>query len=258
MNHPDEPADGGTTYYLSIPDAAGANHDTALFIPAKFNTNPRMQLLLYFHGHTEGRNDLWSFMHRPVTPLPLRQIVGGDGRFAFAMPWIGTLSQSFNHITGSALAFDTYVASILQEVWARTRPIGPPAPGSEEVASPPHPQIVLGAHSGGGNALSTCVDSGVLPATSMRSVTDVWAFDCFYDFNQPAYQGPIANLWISWVNTYKSKSLTMYYTGTSTTPAQNSRRIDDATGPNATALPSEVSHDETPKRYLPDLLATIV
>jgi hypothetical protein len=241
MNYSPEAADGGTTYYLQIPDAGGVSHDTALFVPGKFMNSPALRLILYFHGWTDGRPDLRSCMHRPVTPMPLRQIIADDGRFAFAMPWLGPKSGGYAHVTGSSAAFDAYLDAVVQAINSST---GSPA----NAAVSPGFQLVLGAHSGGGDALSASI---ILPSRYIGSVTNVWAFDCFYTDK--------TSDWISWANTNPRKSLDIYYTdtGQAVNTAPKSKKIDAATGGNVSAALSKVSHDATPKTYMPDLLAAI-
>ena len=241
MDHRAENADGGTTHYLEIPDLRGGKHDTVLFIPSKFRNDPRLRLILYFHGFTDGKPDLRSYMHRLPSPLPLRKIIGGDGRFAFAMPWLGTQCASLGHITGSAIAFDAYLTAL-------TAALAGLATGLPNFLATPGLQLILAAHSGGGDALSKAV---MLSSSAFNNVvTNVWAFDCFYPYTS-------APPWVAWANTNKRKTLSIYYTAMPKGTATISTAIDRGTGFNATAHPSAVAHDNIPARYTPELLTAI-
>ena len=241
MDYSNENADGGTTFYLQIPDAGGSNHDTAVIIPAKFQIDPAVRVILYFHGWTDGKPDLRSYLHRTPTPLPLRKIVTDDGRFALCMPWLGPHSGGYSHITGSAAAFDRYLNAVVQAINAHTG-------SSANSAMSPGFELVLCAHSGGGDAMSASI---VLPSAFIGSVAAVWAFDCFYSDR--------SSDWITWANAHTNKSMSIFYTdtGAAVNTAPKSKKIDAATGANVTAEASAVVHDQIPKHYMPLLLAQI-
>lgn len=241
MDHTSEAADGGMTYYLELPGADGANHDTALFVPDKYHHDPATRLIVYYHGWTRGNPDLRSYLHW-TTPLPIRKILADDGRFAFAMPWLGVKSLERDHITGSTAAFDAWLNAVI----AAINPRGTASAGS---GATPKVQLILAAHSGGGDALDATI---ILASAFVKAVQDVWAFDCFYTDR--------SERWIHWANADKDNHhLTIFYIDTgnprsNTAPA--SREIGRRTGKNAPT--HELGdHENMPKNLLPGLLKTI-
>ena len=241
MDHTSELADGGTTYYLEVPDTGGTNHDTALFIPDKYQYDTATRLILYYHGWTRGNPDVRSYLHW-TTPLPMRKILASDGRFALAMPWLGVKAQEFGHITGSAKAFDGYLNAVISAIRSH-------ATGSGGSGAPPAVQLILVAHSGGGDPLDATI---ILASPFVKAVQDVWGFDCFYTDR--------SERWIHWANADKDNHhLTINYIDTGTeknNTAPTSRKIGGSTGKNAPT--HEVGdHENMPKNLLPGLLKTI-
>lgn len=241
MNHATEIADGGKTYYLSIPGMNGQPHDTALFIPDKYHEETTIRLILYFHGHQTSYPDVRSFLHRPNT-RPLRKAAGTDGRYALVMPWLGQNSNA-SHIVGDPGAFGWYMGTVISNLWG----LGAPP----MVTFLPNLEIVLAAHSGGGVAMTAAIGldgSGYPPL-----MNTAWGLDCFYSPGDitTAYSG-ISDPWIAWAGNDSSRSMELYYTGG--TPSLNSKAIVAAGFPNVHGHHSAVGHDETPKKYFPELL----
>ena len=241
MNYTTEIADGGTTYYSGIAALNGQPHDSATFIPSTYHQDPAIRLILYFHGHQTSYPDLRSFLHRPNT-RPLRKAVGADGRYALVMPWLGQNSDA-SHIVGTAAAFALYMGSVLASLWSQA-----PPPLFTFV---PNLEIVLASHSGGGVAMTAAIGldgSGYPPV-----MNTAWGLDCFYSPGDitTAYSG-ISDPWIAWAGNDPSRSMELYYTGG--TPSLNSKAIVAAGLPNVHGRQSAVGHDETPKKYFPELL----
>ncbi len=242
MDHTAEQADGGWTYYLEIPDAKGDNHDTALFIPDKYHYDPVTRLILYYHGWTRGNPDVRTFLHW-TTPLPLRKILADDGRFAFAMPWLGVKAGAYSHITGSVASFDAYLTAVIAAIKAHSTA----ATASTGTAN--SMQFILAAHSGGGDPLDATI---ILASSFVKAVQDVWALDCFYTDR--------SGRWIRWGNADKvNHRLTIYYIDngsekSNTAPA--SRAIGRSTGKNVPTHGSS-DHENMPKNLFPILLKTV-
>jgi len=243
MDYSREIADGGSTYYISVPGADGQVHDTAVFIPNSFHQDPTISLILYFHGHHTAYADLRSYINRANT-RPLRAAAGTDGRFALIMPWLGKNSDA-SHIVAGAASFDSYLDAVVAEITTRTAGPSAMSPGF---------RLVVSAHSGGGVAMTTTISMGGSRYTGR--IISAWALDCFYSPGIiTTASADVSTPWINWARSNPRASMYLYYTGG--TPALNSNTIMAAGLANVHGEQSRVGHDETPKEYFPTLLGNV-
>jgi len=233
MDYSSEIADGGTTYYASVAAIDSSSHDTAVFVPDQFHTNPAISVILYLHGHNISHYpDLRTFIHGPYT-RPLRKAVGKDGRFALAIPWLQNKSNA-NYIVASTQAFDAYFGAVLGLV---RRP-----PGSAGTTTANSVTLVLSAHSGGGSPMSGAI---MLSSAFIDRVVAAWGFDSMY--------GRHADDWTAWAKANPKSAVYVYYTDETERDSQKLAELGKSLK-NVHVRRSSVGHMEVPPHYFPLLL----
>jgi hypothetical protein len=238
MRYEPQIAEGGTTHYIRTYGLRGERdaHDTAVFIPDRFHTSPRVDLILYFHGNT-SLPDVRAYVDRRQM-REVRRAVAADGRFALAVPFLGGKPDQGggNYIVGNGAALDTYLDQVIRFV-ADNGPGSTICPVRLNLNA-----LVLAGHSGGGKALGQAAMAGA--SSHLSRLLQVWAFDTFYYGDGAA--------WAAWALGHPAVQLHAFWT-TGRTAVQGAVIAAVGAG-NVSASAVTVAHDEIPNTMFPALL----
>ena len=177
---------------------------TGIFIPAGYRPVPRVDLVLYLHGHKEKFPSVSINGHWNRTRFPhyaLREATNeGRKNVILAAPTLGARSQA-GWLT-EAGGLDRYVDRIL----ASLRAYGP---YSGTNMTPVLGSLILACHSGGGYPMRRLALSGQRSAALIR---ECWGFDCLYTKGN-RYVEPDDVAWAKWARARPDARLFIHYLG---------------------------------------------
>ena len=206
---------------------------TGIFIPAGYRPVPRVDLVLYLHGHKAGfpSVSIDGYWNRTRFPhFALREATNeGRKNVILVAPTLGPRSQS-GWLT-EAGGLDRYVDQIL----AALRAYGP---YSGAPVTPVLGSLILACHSGGGYPMRRLALSGQRSAALIR---ECWGFDCLYNTGDDV-------VWAKWARARPDARLFIHYLG-STKPFSTAlrRQVQLQNLSNVSVVPSTArSHNYVP------------
>ncbi len=198
---------------------------TGIFIPENYRPQQRVDLILYLPGHKNSRN---LTIDRYWRILPLRafreKLNESRKNVILVTPTLGLHSQAGWLDQSGGL--DHYMGLIM----AALGRYGPYQGRTPEVGN-----IILAAHSGGGDAMRKIIASNQRYSPNIR---ECWGFDCFYSDADPVVSA-------RWARSRPDSRLYIYYHGTE----KRSTRLRDEGIQNVFVTKADVGHDPIPIRY---------
>jgi hypothetical protein len=188
------------TLYTSIPlgGERPARPMTGIFIPAGYRPVPRVDLILYLHGHKAGFPNVSINGHWSRTKFPhfaLREATNESRKNVILVaPTLGPRSES-GWLTGAG-GLDKYVDLVLGALRAH-------GPYSGASVTPVLGSLVLACHSGGGLPMRRLALSGQRSAALIR---ECWGFDCLYNTGDDV-------AWAKWARARPDARLFVHYLG---------------------------------------------
>ncbi len=224
-----------TTLYTAITlgGERPARPMTGIFIPAGYRPVPRVDLVLYLHGHKGSfpNVSIDGYWNRTRFPhFALREATNESRKnVILAAPTLGPRSQA-GWLT-EAGGLDRYVDQVLAALRAH-------GPYSGASVTPVLGSLVLACHSGGGYPMRRLALSGQRSAASIR---ECWGFDCLYNTGDDV-------AWIKWARARPDARLFIHYLG-STKPLSTAlrRQVQLQNLPNVSVAASTArSHNGVP------------
>ncbi|MDQ3654920.1 MAG: peptidoglycan-binding protein [Chloroflexota bacterium] len=190
-----------TTLYtgITLGGERPARAMTGIFVPAGYRPVPRVDLVLYLHGHKskfpnvsiDGYWNRAKFQHfalREATNESRKNVI-------LAAPTLGPGSEAGWLVKPGGL--DKYVDLILTVLHTH-------GPYRGATVNPALGSLVLACHSGGGTPMRQLALSGQRSAASIR---ECWGFDCLYNRGDDAS-------WAQWAHSRPEARLFVHYLGT--------------------------------------------
>jgi hypothetical protein len=208
----------GTTLYVNISLGArsAAKPMTGIFTPQNYIARPRVDLVLYLHGHKTTRvcgpgdsasiDQYWRSRY-----WPLREEVSRSGKnVVLAAPTLGPKSQP-GDLTEPA-RFEAWLDQVLAALAAY-------GPYQRAGRSPTLGNLILACHSGGGSPMRRLALGGHRYADRIK---ECWGFDSLYNPADP-------ECWAQWARSRRDGRLYVYYLGST---EKLSKKLKDKQLPN--------------------------
>ena len=174
---------------------------TGIFIPAGYRPVPRVDLVLYLHGHKASfpNVSIDGYWNRARFPhFALREATNESRKnVILAAPTLGPRAQA-GWLTGTG-GLDRYVDQILAALRAH-------GPYSGSGVTPVLGSLILACHSGGGYPMRRLALSGQRSAALIR---ECWGFDCLYNTGDDV-------AWTKWARSRPDARLFIHYLGSTT------------------------------------------
>jgi hypothetical protein len=213
---PPEPVPPTVTLYpaIRLGGEGPARPMTGIFIPRGYRAGPRVDLILYLHGHHRGGwtpppeisiDKHWNAASYPH--FALREKLNEAGRNVILVaPTLGPKSEPGTLTAPGGL--DRYLDQVMATLARKTTLWGGQTPSVGN--------IILAAHSGGGSAMLR------LARTRQRSTANIrecWGFDCLYG------EG-VQKLWADWAAATPGARLYVhFYVGPKASTVQRSKEL---------------------------------
>jgi hypothetical protein len=210
---------------------------TGIFIPANFRAEPRLDLILYLHGHHTSApanppaQTIDRYWNRAVhSHFDFREGLNASGKNVILVaPTLGPKSQS-GHLLG-ARRLDWYLNLVLAALHRH----GPYRNAPQE---PAIRNLVLACHSGGGWPMRQLA---TLPSQNASAIRECWGFDCLYN-------GGDEEAWANWARSHPSSLLFIHYGSGKT--AEKSERLRRMGVPNVFVEGrTSLAHNLVPKAH---------
>lgn len=178
--------------HISLGAESPAQPMTGIFIPANYQPQPKVDVILYLHGFHEGQPDLSidGYWNTPSVFAFREGVNTSKKNVILVAPTLGRESQT-GWLTGAS-GLDRYLDLVMAALNAN---------GPYKGQSPTVGKIILSCHSGGGLPMRA------LALSKQRStplIRECWGFDCTYN------QGD-ATLWAQWARSRPDGKLYIYY-----------------------------------------------
>ena len=212
---PPEPVPPTVTLYpnIRLGGEGPARPMTGIFIPQRYRAGPRVDLILYLHGHHRGGwtpppevsiDSHWNAARYPH--FALREKLNEASRNVILVaPTLGPKSEP-GTLTGPG-GLDRYLDQVMATLARQTSLWGGQTPSIGN--------IILAAHSGGGSAMLRLARSR---QRSTAIIRECWGFDCLYG------EG-VSKLWAEWAAATPGARLYVHYLGPKGSTVQRSKEL---------------------------------